>query len=110
MVLKPLAVFHQRINPLQPSVTFHIESSHLIYTEKQMTGDHMKCNSEQKWVKITASSWLHAHTNLMHIELFLEFFWCCCCIFFVPFLIFDFFKKRSMYFIVGYYSQEIYFY
>ena len=40
-------------NPSQPSVAFHIETSHLIYTANQMTGLYMKCNSGLKWVNLT---------------------------------------------------------
>ena len=35
-------------NPAQPSATFHIETSHLIYTANQMAGFYMKCNSGMK--------------------------------------------------------------
>ena len=31
-------------NPFQPSVAFHIETSHLICTANQMTGFYVKCN------------------------------------------------------------------
>ena len=37
-------------NPSQPSVVFHIQTNHLIYTGNQMTGFYMKCNSGLKWV------------------------------------------------------------
>ena len=40
-------------NPSQPSVAFHIETSHLISTASQMTGFHMKCNSGLKWANST---------------------------------------------------------
>ena len=40
-------------NPSQPSVAFHIETSHLIYTTDQMTGFFMKSNSGLKWVNST---------------------------------------------------------
>ena len=40
-------------NLSQPSVAFHIETSHLIYTANQMTGFYMKCNSGFKWVNPT---------------------------------------------------------
>ena len=39
------------VNPFQPSVAFHIETSHLICKAKQMTGFYMKCNTGLKWVK-----------------------------------------------------------
>ena len=37
-------------NPCQSSVAFHIDTSHLIYTAKQMTGFCMKGNSVLEWV------------------------------------------------------------
>ena len=37
----------------KPSVTFHIETSYLIYTLNQMTGLYMKYNSGLKWVNFT---------------------------------------------------------
>ena len=40
-------------NPSQPSVAFHSETSHLIYTANQMTGFFIKCNSGLKWVNST---------------------------------------------------------
>ena len=39
------------INPFQPSVAFHIETSRLFCSAKQMTGSYMKCNTGLKWVK-----------------------------------------------------------
>ena len=39
------------INPFQPSVVFHIETSHLLFRAKQMTGFYMKRNTRLKWVK-----------------------------------------------------------
>ena len=38
-------------NPFQPSVAFHIETSHLICCANQMTGFYMKRNTGLKWVK-----------------------------------------------------------
>ena len=35
----------------QPSVAFHIETSHLICTEKQITVFFMKCNTGLRWVQ-----------------------------------------------------------
>ena len=37
-------VFHQ----FQPSVTFHVETTHLFYSTKQRTGFYMKRNTELK--------------------------------------------------------------
>ena len=39
------------LNPFQLSVAFHIETSHLFCTEKQMTGFYVKRNPEVKCVK-----------------------------------------------------------
>ena len=36
--------FKNLFNSFQPSITFHIENSHLIFSENQMTGFYMKCN------------------------------------------------------------------
>ena len=38
-------------NPFQPSVEFHIETSHLFCRAKQMTGFYMKHKNGLKWVK-----------------------------------------------------------
>ena len=40
-------------NPSQPSVAFHTEASHLIYTTDQMTGFYMKSNSGLEWANST---------------------------------------------------------
>ena len=40
-------------NLSQPSVAFHIETSHLIYTANQISGLCMKCNDRLKWVNLT---------------------------------------------------------
>ena len=37
------------INPFSPSVTFHIETRHLICSVKQMTGFYIKHNFGMKW-------------------------------------------------------------
>ena len=39
------------LNPFQPSVAFHIETSHLLCTKNQMAGFYMKCNSGMNWFK-----------------------------------------------------------
>ena len=41
-----------RINPFQPTVTLHIETSHLIYSVNQVTCFNMKCNTWLRWVII----------------------------------------------------------
>ena len=40
-------------NPCQPGVAFHMETSHLLCREKQMTRFYMKHNTGLKWVKHT---------------------------------------------------------
>ena len=40
------------MKPFQPSFTFHIETSHLIYATNQMTGFYMKCNNGLKWANV----------------------------------------------------------
>ena len=40
----------QRLNPFQPSVTFHIETNNLFYFAKQMIGFYMKRNTGLKLV------------------------------------------------------------
>ena len=37
------------INPFQPSVAFHVETSYLIYSANQMIGFYMKCYNWLKW-------------------------------------------------------------
>ena len=39
-------------NLFQPSVAFHVETSHLFCGAKQMTGFCMKRNTGLKWVKV----------------------------------------------------------
>ena len=41
---------HISIDPFQPSVAFHIETSHLFRRANQITGFYMKRNTEGKWV------------------------------------------------------------
>ena len=48
-----------KINPFQPSVAFHVETSHLFSSAKQMPGFHMERSTGQKWFKGTA------HFNLL---------------------------------------------
>ena len=43
---------HYRVNLFQPSVTFHVDTSHLIRNENQMTGSYMEYNTGLKWVKL----------------------------------------------------------
>ena len=41
----------EHLNPFQPRVVFHKETSHLLCSAKQMTGFYMKLNARLKWVK-----------------------------------------------------------
>ena len=49
-----------RINPFQPTVTFRIKFSHLIYSVNQVTCFNMKCNTWLRQVKIF--SWIMFRT------------------------------------------------
>ena len=49
-----------RINPFQPTGTFHIETSHLIWSVNQVTCFNMKCNTWLRWVQIF--SWIMFRT------------------------------------------------
>ena len=40
----------KRVNPFQPVVAFHIETSHLFCSARQMTSFYMKRNTGRKWV------------------------------------------------------------
>ena len=42
------------INPFHPNVAFHVETSHLFCSAKQMTGFYMERNTGLKWVNIQA--------------------------------------------------------
>ena len=42
--------FFEILNPFQPSIAFHIETSHFISTTNQITGFFNKCNNVLKWV------------------------------------------------------------
>ena len=53
--------FNSLFNPFQPSVAFHIETSHLICTANQMTGFYLECKTGLKWV------------NSFHISVFFYF-------------------------------------
>ena len=54
---------------IQPSVAFHIETSHLFCSAKQKTGFYMKCNIVLNWVKKVVSGkdncsqWNHNHNK-----------------------------------------------
>ena len=44
------------LKEFQPSVLFHIETSHLFCTANQMTDFYTKCNTGPKWVKNVPSA------------------------------------------------------
>ena len=46
------------LNPFQPSVTFHIKTSHLFCRATQMIGFYMQCNTRLKWVKLSMAFYL----------------------------------------------------
>ena len=48
-----LQQLHFALNPFQPIAVCHIETIHLLCSEKQMTGFYMKRNTELKWEKIS---------------------------------------------------------
>ena len=61
----------KNINPFQPSVAFHIETSHFICTENQMTGFYMKCNIGLNWVKKnTVEKWAKVTVTILFITTF----------------------------------------
>ena len=51
-------------NPFEPSVVFHIETSHLICAANAMTGLYMKCNTGLKQVKVGLYIMLTTQSNL----------------------------------------------
>ena len=59
------------INPSEPSVTFHIKTSHLICSAKQMTGIYMRSNFQLKWVKIIISG-----KSVYYAKVLFTFFMC----------------------------------
>ena len=40
------------LNPFQPSVAFHIETSYFFCSAKQLTSFFMKCNTGLQWVNV----------------------------------------------------------
>ena len=46
-----LTIFISQSNPVQLSFAFHIETSHLFCSAKQLTGYYMKWNTEKKNIK-----------------------------------------------------------
>ena len=61
----------KNINPFQPSVAFHIETSHLVCTENRMTGFYMKCNIGLNWVeKNIVEKWTKVTVTILFITTF----------------------------------------
>ena len=52
--------FPDSVDPFQPSVAFHIETSHLFCRAKRMTDFYMECNTELKWINAVFDNW-HYH-------------------------------------------------
>ena len=42
------------LNPVQPSVSFDIETNHFLCPANQITGCYMKCSTVLKWIKFSA--------------------------------------------------------
>ena len=49
--------------PFQPSVAFHIKTSHLFCTAEQMTAFYMKCNTGLEWANLWGKSALVKMSN-----------------------------------------------
>ena len=49
---KVLQLIGYQLNQFQPSFAFHIETSHLFCSAKQLTGFYMKRNTELEWIKM----------------------------------------------------------
>ena len=65
------------VNPFEPSVAFHIETSHLFCSAKQMIGFCMKSNIGAKWInklnqfkigKLTICKWCRFFAFLANCE------------------------------------------
>ena len=52
--------FPDSVDPFQPSVAFHIETSQLFCRAKRMTDFYMECNTELKWINAVFDNW-HYH-------------------------------------------------
>ena len=55
------------INPFQPSVAFHIETSNFISNVSQNTGFHMKYNTGMKWFNKNMTHWVSKITDQMFL-------------------------------------------
>ena len=61
------------VNPLQPSVAFHIETSHLFYSANQMAGFYMKYNTRLRWVnsknmRVLYANYLISKTTCLYVS------------------------------------------
>ena len=54
------------VNQFQPNVAFHIETSHLFFRAKRMTGFYMKCNTGLEWIKMKKRHQLTTPVSLLH--------------------------------------------
>ena len=68
------AFFLWSFNPFQPSVVFHIETSHLICTANQITGFYVKCNPGLKWVKSPNRKKTSCRASVNSLTLFFSMF------------------------------------
>ena len=57
------------INPFQPSVVFHIETSQLLCRAKEITGFLMRCNTGLEWVKGYRGFPFEGSINYLHKNL-----------------------------------------
>ena len=39
------------LNPFQPSIAFHVETSHIFYSANEITNSYVKCNTGVNWVE-----------------------------------------------------------
>ena len=62
------------LNPFQPILAFYIETSHLIWTENQLTVIYMKCNTGLKW----GNWYLESFCSMFVFTKFLVMFWRSC--------------------------------
>ena len=69
------------LNPLQPNIAIHIETSHLFCKAKQMTGFYMKCNTGLNLVnhlkgyrKVLVEMYISSHTTKIVILYRMQFF------------------------------------
>ena len=53
-----------QINPFQPGIVFHKETSHLILNKNEITGFYLKCNKWLKWVEINPNKYINLHFEL----------------------------------------------